>query len=361
MPILWLYRLRQLDWWLMGAMSLLLCVSLAIIASNDSNQFIKQLIFTIGSIFTVLVISQIDYRRWINYAYIIYIVGGLVLIAVLVFGIKINGTTGWFDLGAVTIQPVEFVKIILLITLARFMADHAFSMRNWSMIIRVMSFVIGYAILVERQPDLGSAVIFGLSAAIMILISPVRWKQLAVLVSIALLVAVVAWFAVLKDYQKDRLLTFIEPQRDPLHSGYNVRQAVIAVGSGEWFGRGLGLGTQSQLHFLPERDTDFIFAVIAEELGIIGGSAVIGLIGIILWRLWLLLSTAHDDYTKYYCIGLLSLIFFQSVVNIGMNLGIMPVTGIPLPFVSAGGSSLLALAVGIGIVQNCIIQTKQAN
>lgn len=353
-------RWIQFDWWLLGGALFLMTVSSVVLFSlnvqsaSQSARFEKQLAFIVVTLFTILVTSQINYRRFLHYAYIIYILGLIILAAVLVFGTQINGTTGWFQFAGISLQPVEFAKIAFILSAARFLADRSFEMERWNTVIRYGALVLAYIALVLLQPDLGSAVILGGIAGVMGLATAIRPRQLALIGIVGLVLGVISWFTVLDTYQQNRLLTFIDPQRDPFRSGYNVTQAVISVGSGQWFGRGLGLGPQSQLQFLPERETDFIFAVIGEELGFIGAGTVIIVFTLLIWRLWRSSRNLKDDRARYVVVGYCALLFGQVLINIGMNIGVMPVTGIPLPFVSAGGSSLLAMGLGLGMVLNAL-------
>lgn len=355
----WWLQFAQLDWRMLAAVAVLLVMSIVMMYSVQTHptgiglsKVAKQLIVVTIGLIILFATSYLDYRLVQNYAYFLYAGGGALLVAVILFGQTINGTTGWFQLGGFGFQPVELCKIILLITLARFCADHAFSFDRWRTIGLAALLVLGYAGLVMLQPDLGSTLVFLGAFAAILLLTNIRWRQVGLLALVAVLIGLVAWFGYLNNNQQKRILVFLDPALDPLRSGYNVTQAVVSVGSGQWFGRGLGLGTQSQLQFLPERETDFIFAVIAEELGLIGAGAVIILLGYIMWRMWQMVRQAHDAYQAYFISGVLAVVFIHTVINVGMNLGIMPVTGIPLPFVSAGGSSLLALAFALGLMQN---------
>lgn len=355
-------RWQRVDGWIIGAVALLMVVSSVIlfslnrISSDGSDRFIKQLAYIVAACIVLGVISQVNYRRFVQYAYIIYLVAGFILLAVLFFGTNVRGTTGWFQFAGVSLQPVEFAKIAIILAAARFLTDHSFEMDRWTMVGRYGLLIAGYCVLVLLQPDLGSAVVLVGTGAVMGLATAIRPRQLLLLASIGLVLATLSWVFILKDTQKDRLLTFIDPQRDPSRSGYNVTQSIISVGSGQWFGRGLGLGPQSQLQFLPERETDFIFAVIGEELGFIGAASVIMIFAFLLWRLWRLSRTLSDDTARYIVVGYCAVIFGHVIINIGMNIGVMPVTGIPLPFISAGGSSLLAMSVGLGITLNALGQ-----
>jgi len=202
------------------------------------------------------------------------------------------------------------------------------------------------------QPDMGSALIFLALWIGFLLLSHIRKTQLLILFLILALLATSSWFLILKDYQKERIVTFLNPSSDSLNTGYNVIQSIIAIGSGKILGRGLGLGPQSQLNFLPEQEADFIFAVISEELGFIGSSIVLILFGLIFYRIWLLAKHSSNDFTLYLINGILIILFTQTVINIGMNIGMMPVTGLPLPWVSAGGSSLVINLLLVGILEN---------
>lgn len=359
-------RWKSLDWGLIGAVGILLLVSTVMLFSlnqlaggGGSGRFEKQLGFIVAGIIVLGVASQFNYRKFLHYAYLNYLIWLLVLVLLLFFGTTIRGTTGWFQVAGISVQPVEFAKLAFILAAARFLADRSFEMEQWKTVLRYGGLLLGYVGLVLLQPDLGSVIVLVGTATVMGLITTIRPRQLLLLTTIALILGALSWFFYLGDYQKNRLLTFIDPQRDPLSSGYNVTQAVISVGSGQWFGRGLGLGPQSQLQFLPERETDFIFAVIAEELGFIGAGVVVLLFAFIIWRLWRSSRWLTDDSARYLVAGYCALLFGQVLINIGMNIGIMPVTGIPLPFISAGGSSLLAMLLGLGIVLNAIAQPQR--
>lgn len=355
-----LNRIRLMDWWLNGAVLLLMIFSLAIMfsvenaAGLEGGRFTKQILFIALGLTGMFIISSMNYRFFINYAYGFYIIGLVGLVAVLLFGTTIRGTTGWFQIGSFSLQPVEFAKIAFLLAFTRFIGDNAFQLNSWKAIGKGIILMSSYVMLVLLQPDLGSASVIVAMSTVLLFSTTMSYRKILAVCGMGIILAVAAWFFVLADYQKERLLTFIDPTSDAQGSGYNVMQALISVGSGKLFGRGLGLGPQNQLQFLPEREADFIFAVIAEELGFIGALVIIGLFALIVFRLWKGFQRLSNDYAKTLVLGFSTIIFVQMFINIGMNLGIMPVTGIPLPFVSAGGSALLALCLGLGIVQNCL-------
>jgi rod shape determining protein RodA len=354
-----LLSLRGYDWWLFSFVLILIIFGVLIIysvginsADQDLSRFYKQIIFAIAGLIILFIMGFTDYRIFNTYAYICYILGAVLLILVLIFGSNIRGTTGWFSLGFVSFQPVELAKIMLVAFLARFFSQKSFSMDKFKNIFISGLYTGFYMLLVLMQPDMGSALIFLALWIGFLLLSHIRKTQLLILFLILALLATSSWFLILKDYQKERIVTFLNPSSDSLNTGYNVIQSIIAIGSGKILGRGLGLGPQSQLNFLPEQEADFIFAVISEELGFIGSSIVLILFGLIFYRIWLLAKHSSNDFTLYLINGILIILFTQTVINIGMNIGMMPVTGLPLPWVSAGGSSLVINLLLVGILEN---------
>lgn len=347
--------IRRFDWVLIGATVLLIAVGLAALFSVTLNveqphieKFYRQLIsFGIGALLFIAVVS-IDYRYIRSYSWFIYGAGLLMLVALFAIGITVRGTTGWFSFFGRTFQPVEVMKVLSLIGLARYLADHLDEIGSWR-VIRTSGFIaLIPAALVIVQHDLGSAFILVACWVGLLLFLRLPLRKLGVIFLGFILVAALGWF-VLRDYQRERILTFLDPGRDPLRSGYNIRQAVVAVGSGQIFGRGLGLGTQSQLNFLPTQDTDFIFAVIAEELGFFGVLLLLFLFAVFLWRIALLMSGTRDAFGNLLLAGILVLFSIEITVNISGNVGLLPITGTPLPFLSFGGSALIASMVAVGL------------
>ncbi len=356
-------RIRGVDWLLSVAIFFLVSLSLAIlygISINTANTglFVKQLIVVAIGFAAFFIISNLNYRLWMMYSKAFYAVGVLGLLFVLVFGVTIRGTTGWVSFAGFSFQPVEFAKIALIIMLAKYFSDHGRQFFLWRHILASGAMTAVYVALVLKQPDFGSAIVLLGTWFLMLMVVGVPRKHLIILVSTFLVVAVGAWFFVLKDYQKDRIMTFVNPQADILGVGYNVRQSVIAVGSGQIIGRGFGLGSQSQLKFLPEPETDFVFAVLAEEFGLIGVLILFAGFGALLYRLFRIAHKTGDNFAAFFCLGLAALMTVQTFINIGMNIGIAPVTGIPLPFISSGGSSLLGFFVAFGIVSSIIVDNR---
>ncbi len=318
--------------------------------------FYRQLGFIAAGLILALYLMTLDYRLFGGLHWVLYGVGNALLVGVLLFGQTVRGTTGWFSFGFVQLQPVEVMKVILAIVLAKIMSDQRAVAQSWMFIFRTGVVVAVPVVLVMVQPDFGSAIVMLGMWGMMLLVSPTPRRYLFILLGIAAVVGALSWATVLKPYQKKRIITFVQPASDPQGAGYNVRQALAAIGSGQLFGRGLGLGPQSQLEFLPERQTDFIFASISEELGFLGGGTVIILFGFYFLRLVRLFGRAVDGFTGYLIIGLGGVIFIHVLVNIGMNLGVLPVTGIPLPYVSYGGSSLLGGFLSLGILESISIR-----
>lgn len=356
--------LPKFDWIQLGAVFVLVAFGLAAIYSvalsaegGDLQFFEKQLIAALIGLLLVLLVALSNYRLFRNWTLLLYVIGLLLLIGVLLFGTTVRGTTGWYHLFGFSFQPVEFMKLAVVFVLAKYFSEKARRQFGWRELLASGILTGIPAALVIAQPDLGSAAILIGLWGVFIFFAGIRTRHAFFLLVLSVLSALSAWFFFFADYQKERILIFLDPSRDPLYRGYNVLQAIIAIGSGQFFGRGLGFGSQSQLKFLPESQTDFIFAVIAEELGFVGVLLVLGALTILFVRLFRLVHIAHDDYTSYLLIGFGAVLFIQVVVNVGMNLGLLPVTGIALPFVSYGGSSLLMSLAIVGLLQSIAVRS----
>ncbi len=274
---------------------------------------------------------------------------------IFVVGQVSGGSQRW--LGAGKVQPSEIAKILVILILAKFLADREDQMEKFSTVFKSLLLVGLPMLLIYLQPDLGTALTLIAIWAAVVWMAGIRFRHLLVLVGMGVAALPLLWFS-MEDYMKQRITLFLNPASDP-DSYFNVHQALVSIGSGGWTGKGLTKGTQSQLHFLRVRHTDFIFAVTAEELGLLGAAAMMILIVLILWRTLRVAERSRDTFGRLICAGVAAVILFQSVVNIGMNLGLMPVTGIPLPFVSYGGSSLLTLMLGIGLVESVAMRHKK--
>jgi len=337
-----------IDWGLLAPVIILVVLSLTTLFSLDSSLFRSQLIFFIVGIFAFLFFSQTNYKSVKFYALPIYLISIVLLIIVLIIGVETRGSIRWLDFLGFRVQFSEILKPFLAISLSSYLS----SQNNYSFKTLFLSvcFLAPVVLLVFLQPDLGNALIYALVAITVFIVFgfPFRFFFFG-LVFLSGLSPVIWRF--LHDYQKQRIFTFLNPN-DPLGLSYNAIQSVIAVGSGMLIGRGLGMGTQSGLKFLPEQHTDFIFATLSEELGMIGAILLIVLFLFLFYKIFAIFKAQEDFFCKIFSAITFSLIFLQFFVNIGMNIGILPIVGITLPFVSYGGSSLLSNLILLGILSS---------
>ncbi len=350
---------RRVDWFILGPIIVLLCFSLAEIYSISLGQagadllfFRKQVAFVIAGLILYGVLAMIDYHHIYSYYNYLYVASIIVLVAVLIFGETINGTRGWFYIGGFGIQPVELAKVVLLVCLARYFSKSALASHPIKHLLVSGAGTLVLVLLVLLQPDFGSAALLFAAWLVIVIAAGLERRYFIAIAAVLIVILGIAWQFVFKDYQRQRILTFVRPSASSTQ--YNVRQAIIAVGAGGLYGRGLGFGSQSQLKFLPESNTDFIFAVIAEELGFIGVIMVIGCFAVMFFRIVTLLPHVRNYFGALFLVGGVGLIFIEMFINIGMNMGILPVVGIPLPFVSSGGSALLAHMALAGIMQSVV-------
>lgn len=353
----------KLDWMLVAVIVLLLGVSLLALYSLSTaggvDYFFRQLVFSGLGVSLMLFAAFLDYRHIEKYSTALYFITLVILFVVLLFGTTVRGTAGWLSFGAFQVQPVEIAKVTLIIFLASFIAKKRSELGEWTRLIASLLLSAALIFLVLRQPDLGSSVVLVAIWGGMILASGLRTKHLIVLSVLGSLILSGSWF-LLQDYQKERINTFIHPESDPRGSGYNVLQAIVAVGSGGLTGKGIGHGSQSQLNFLPEKHTDFIFSVIAEELGLVGAFFIIGLYLALLYRIRQIGNLASDNFGYLVSVGVLVMLFVQITINIGMNVGLLPVTGLPAPLLSYGGSSLLSTLFALGLLLS-VYQRRRGN
>jgi len=360
--------LRKFDWILFAAVALLIFFGLSAlysvaISSTTPNlaNFGKQAIFASLGLLLVFVISLIDYHYWQQLGWFFYLASIILLLAVLFFGKTVSGTTGWFVLSGFNFQPVELAKVALVIILADFLAGKGTeikTLKNYLLSGLLAAVPFG---LVMLQPDFGSAIMLFWLWLMMMFFARAKRRHLIVTALVILLGLAVAWLVVFQPYQRDRVLTFFNPSADPYGRGYQVRQAIVAIGAGGLFGRGLGFGSQSQLKFIPASQTDFIFAVVGEELGFLGIGLILFFWGLIFYRFKKIISQSTDDFATLFLLGISALFFGQLFINIGMNIGLVPVTGIPLPFISYGGSFLLVSLAAIGLVESIILHYHGRN
>ena len=356
-------KARHWDIPLLAAGGMLLLAGLVMqystsLSSQNLTIFWRQISFVVAGIGVYIFFGLYNYYRVVKLHRLLYIAILSLLFFVLLFASSVKGSHRWINIGYFNLQPAEFCKIVIIIGLARILTVRRGSINTWTNIGLTLLYILLPVVLVIREPDLGSALtLVGIWAGVL-LVSPIKKYYFILLIIIAIIGSGISWQWILKPYQKQRIEVFIDPEVDPQGKGYNVRQAIIAVGSGGWFGKGLGKGLQSQLRFLPERQTDFVFASTAEEVGFLGTGVVVALYLILLWRLILIAYLAKDSYGLYITTGVFFMFLIQITVNIGMNMGIMPVTGIPLPFLTYGGSSLLTSMIALGLVQNICSQAR---
>ena len=352
--------LKKTDWYLTGAVALLLLLSSSILYSLSVNNpdnlswFYRQLVWIGVGIVCFIVFSLIDYRVFNQGAILafLYTGGFLTLLAVLIFGTTISGNRAWFSFFGFTFQPVEPIKLLLVMLLAYYFSEKNIEIWRTRHILISAGFLLGFLGLILMQPDVGSGLVLMGIWFLMILLSGARVKQVLALIFLALALFGIGWQWLFTENQKDRILVLTSPNRDPLGVAYSQNQALIAIGSGGLLGKGLGKGSQAQLGFLPAARTDFIFAVLAEELGLVGVLIMIFAFGIIFWRLTQLALLDLSNFIRLFSLGYLSIIFLHTFINLGMNLGFLPVIGIGLPFLSYGGSNLIALFIGLGIINS---------
>jgi rod shape determining protein RodA len=321
---------------------------------NPTNQLVFALIGLVG----MGVLARLDYKIWYRFAWWWYAFGIGLLIAVLVFGEASQGATRWINFGFFQFQPVEFIKLALIMLLARSFAKNFEKKSKIQYIVGSFLLVISPSMLIAVQPDLGSALVLFFIWGVMLVFSNVRKVYLLLGIIIFAFVSPFI-YTNLEPYQKERLVSFTNPNSDPQGSGYNVAQSIIAIGSGGMFGKGLGAGSQSQLNFLPSQHTDFVFAVLSEKLGFIGGSLTLLLFLIIIYRAVLIGWRAEDKFGMLLAVGIVAMMAFHIVVNVGMNLGLLPVTGLPLPLLSYGGTHLIIILFSVGLLESIHIHHKK--
>lgn len=303
----------------------------------------------------MILMSFFDWRIFRENSYVIlifYFVCLLALAGLFFFAPVVRGVKSWYKFGGFSFDPIELTKIVLIILLAKY-----FSMRHIEMYkirhILLSGFYFALpAFLIFLQPNMGSVLILIFLWAGILLISGIKIRHFLILCLLGLLLFTFSWNFLFKDYQKERILSFVSPQSQPLEKGWNQQQAKIAIGSGRLWGQGIGKGAQTQNKFLPEPQTDFIFASIAEETGLMGAGVLFLLFVILFWRIFKIALAASSNFPRLFAAGLIINIISQLFVNVGMNLGILPIIGIPLPLVSYGGSSLIAIFLGFGILQS---------
>ncbi len=352
--------LQNIDWVMLAAVLVVAILGLVnlysasyLTKSVGTSVFIKQIYYYLMGFGIIFCIILVDYKTLIAWNYPIYAAMIILLLAALILGAEVAGTQRWLNLGFFRLQPSEPAKLMLVITLASYYfrkdTGKGFTLKELAVPITLTAVPF---LLILKQPDLGTALLLAFIFVSITLFVKLKWSTLAVLAGTGLAAIPLAWHFFLKPYQRQRVLTFLDPEKDPLGASYHITQSKIAVGSGLKFGKGYLHGTQAQLDFLPERHTDFAFSVWAEEWGFVGSLVLLACyFFIILWGLNIALA-ARDKFGMLLAFGIVSLIFWQAFINLAMVLGLLPVVGMPLPMFSYGGSSLITTLAGIGLLIN---------
>ncbi len=350
----------HLDWPLVIGLLVLCTFGLVVLYSavGEDLDKVRSQLLRLGIAFLLLVaVAQIPPRQLRRWSLPLFAVGVIMLVLVLLFGATGKGAQRWLDIGILRFQPSELLKLAVPMVLAWLFAQRALPPNLLQLTLGAVMVVIP-VLLIARQPDLGTALLVGSAGIIVIFLAGLSWRLILLLGAGAIALAPLLWMN-MHDYQRQRVLTFLSPETDPLGSGYHIIQSQIAIGSGGLYGKGWLQGTQSHLEFLPERSTDFIFAVLAEELGLVGVVAVLTLYLLIIFRGLYIAARAPDTYGRLLAAGLTMIFFIYLFVNTGMVSGLLPVVGVPLPLISYGGTSLVTILIGFGLIMSIHTHRKR--
>jgi rod shape determining protein RodA len=361
---------RSFDLQIATYAAVLLCFGLAMAYSNTatggsgvfdgSSVFLRALMWTAIAVAVFLLATSFDYHWLKTFAWPLYVIQLGLLVLTLAIGGGVGGTSRWVSIFGLQFQFSELAKVLMIVVLANYLGSRIGRLGSIWALLGAGILAAPPFMLVLLQPDLGTALVFGAILAATVFMSGASLRWLGVLAASAVAAFPFIWTYVLADYQKARLTAFLNPLADIQGAGYQLYQAQIAVGAGGWFGVGLTNGTQNALGLLPVQDTDFVFAILAEELGFIGAFVVLGLFVALLWRVLVAGWRSKDPFGTIFACGVAAMLFFQLFVNVGMVIGIMPITGIPLPFISHGGASLISIALALGILQSINIRQGRA-
>ena len=351
--------LKYIDWYLLIVVLLLSAIgTMAVysasyqLSADTGTLFFKRQVFWLAlGLFSFFVLAAVDYRRVVEHAYLLGGITTVLLLVIVALGESRFGARRWIQLGGFTIQPSEFAKITLVLMLAHYLSYKSDRYERWSFILIPGLLAAIPAILILKQPDLGTAMIFLPLTLGMIYVAGGRMKYILIILLVLAILAPVSWFA-LKDYQKSRLVVFINPELDPSGAGYTIIQSKIAIGSGGVWGKGWLSGTQNMLSFLPERQTDFIFSVVAEEGGFVGCMVILALYGLLFIRLFVMAHKSREPAGKLLITGGILVLASHVGINIGMAAGLLPATGLPLPLISYGGSVTTTVLIILGLCES---------
>ncbi len=356
---------RHFDYVLLGAVIILIIIGVMMIASATresidpdlQTRVPRQITYAVAGLAAVFVLAAIDYHFLTDtYLWIYGLIVGLLGVVGILGTVGELGAQRWINLGIIPVQPSELAKILLIIALARQLANNYDRIHRLPTVLGSLAFMALPVVFIFIQPDLGTTVLILAVWFTMVWAAGMRWQHIVLFAVIVLAAMPIIW-SVMEPYQRARIATFISPESDP-GATYNIQQALIAIGNGGLMGRGYMQGPQSQLRYLRVRHTDFIFAVLAEEFGFAGTAVVMVLIALVVWRILRGAQIAQDVEGSLICYGVATAVFFQTLVSIGMNVNVLPVTGLTLPFVSSGGSSLITLLFGIGLVESVVIRRR---
>lgn len=353
------FKLANIPWFLLFLITLQSSIGFMMMysAANGSvHPWALRQIMHFSAFFPVmLAMAVLPIQFWFRYAYVFYAISLLLLLIVEIAGHTAMGATRWINLGPLKLQPSELMKLSLVLVLARYFHSISYeSLPKPLFLIPPLLFVALPFALILKQPDLGTAMILAMVGGAMFFVAGVRWWKFALVIGITLCSLPIAW-QFLHTYQKNRIFTFLDPEKDPLGAGYNILQSKIAIGSGGFFGKGLLKGSQSQLNFLPEHQTDFMFTMLAEELGFIGGLLVISIFACIICYGYMIALSSRNHFGRLLASGVIILLFLHIAINIAMVMGLVPVVGVPLPLLSYGGTMMMTMLTGFGFVLNVYV------
>ncbi|HZX49837.1 MAG TPA: FtsW/RodA/SpoVE family cell cycle protein [Candidatus Paceibacterota bacterium] len=351
-------HLREFDWLLVGSSFVLFAIGMlalhsSSLARGDFGNFEKQLIFGGIGISCMFIVSFFDYRLLRNDSLLIlglYGIGVAALVGLLLFAPETRGVKSWYKIGDISVDPIEYMKLILVILMAKYLSLRHFELYRIRHIVITGAYFSVPMFLIALQPNLGPVLVLFALWVFMLLVSGIRIRHFLAILTVVVLIFALGWTFFLLDYQKARILSFVEPELNPLTIGWSQLQAKIAIGNGGMLGQGYSQGTQTQYGFLSEPQTDFIFAALAEEFGLLGISVLLFFLILFVWRIFKIGAQAQTNFARLFAIGFAVLLIVQTFINIGMNLGLLPIIGLPLPLVSYGGASLIFTYIGLGVL-----------
>jgi len=327
-------------------------------ATDLSHPVVRQAAYAGAGLLLALAVARIDYRSVGALSLGLYLASLAALVFVLVAGDETYGSRRWIDVGGTQVQPSEIAKLAVIIALAKYLADHQEMIRTLRVFLTSLAMAAVPAVLVFMEPDLGSALIFAAIWLGMVTVAGAKWRHLGALLGVFLIAVPFVFLFLVSDYQRERIELWLNPESDPLGKGFNILQGEIGIGAGGLFGTGLTEGSQTQLDYLTTETTDYVFSVLGEELGFVGALVLFALFILLLWRALRVAELSRDLFGRLLATGMVIFVLLQTFINVGVNVGLLPVTGIPLPFVSQGGSSLITLFIGLGILQSVLLRHR---